>query len=122
MTPTIAEQISEGFRWAVDRLQRAEGWQIALLVLFLVIALPLVPAVLLLVAVAAFLIFARAWVREFAYLMRLRDDAFPGHNDKLIWAILMIVLPPVGAWLFGTYREAHWPEAKPGKAADAFDF
>jgi hypothetical protein len=121
MTPTIPEQISEGFRWAVDRLQRAEGWQIALLVLFLVIALPLVPAVLLLVGIAAFLIFARAWVREFAYLMRLRDDAFPGHNDKLIWAILMIVLPPVGAWLFGTYREAHWPEAKPGKA-DAFDF
>ena len=53
MTPTITEQISEGFRWAVDRLQRAEGWQIALLVLFLVIALPLVPAVLLLVAVVS---------------------------------------------------------------------
>jgi hypothetical protein len=120
MKPTIPEQISEGFRWAADRLQRAEGWQVALLVLFLIIALPLVPAVLLLVGIAAFVIFARAWVREFAYLMRLRDDAFPGHNDKLIWAMLLIVLAPVGTWLFQNYREAHWPEAKPTRG-DAFE-
>ena len=77
--------------------------------------------VLTLALLAAFVLFARAWLREFTYLMRLRDDAFPGHNDKLIWAILLIVLPPVGAWLFGAYREAHWPEAKPGQA-DAYDF
>ena len=119
--PTIARQMGEWARWGVERLQRAEGWQLALLAVFLLVALPLVPAVLLAVMVAAFVLFARAWIREFAYLMRLRDDAFPGHNDKLIWAILLIVLPPVGAWLFGSYREAHWPEAKPGRA-DAFDF
>ena len=72
---------------------------------------------------AALILFARAWVREFAYLMRLGDDAFPGRNDKLIWAILLIVLPPVGVWLFRAYREAHWPEAKPAKArAEAFDY
>ncbi len=73
------------------------------------------PVVLALALLAAVVLFARAWLREFTYLMRLRDDAFPGHNDKLIWAILLIVLPPVGAWLFQTYREAHWPEAKPSK-------
>ncbi|WP_435008922.1 hypothetical protein P12x_000174 [Tundrisphaera lichenicola] len=121
MKPSIAEQIGEGFRWAVDRLRQAEGWQLALLALALVLLLPVVPVVLLLVIVAALVLFGRAWVREFAYLMRLRDDAFPGQHDKLIWAILLIVLPPVGAWLFGSYREVHWPEAKPGRS-DAFDF
>ena len=71
--------------------------------------------------IAAVVLFARAWLREFTYLMKLHDEAFPGHNDKLIWAMLLIVLPPVGAWLFQTYREAHWPEAKSNKG-DAFDY
>ena len=118
--PTLPRQLNRWFRWAGDRLQRAEGWQLALLVVFLVVALPVIPAVLLLVMVGALVLFAQAWVREFAFLMRLGDDAFPGHNDKLIWAILLIVLPPVGAWLFGTYRAAHWPATKP--AGDAWDF
>lgn len=121
MRPTLFERLNEGYRWTGDRLGRAEGWQLALLALFLIVAVPLVPAILLLLGLSALVLFGRAWVRQFAFLMRLRDDAFPGQNDKLIWAILLIVLPPVGAWLFGSYRAAHWPEAKPGKA-DAFDF
>ena len=58
----------------------------------------------------------RAWVREFTFLMRLDDEAFPGRNDKLIWAVLLMVLPPVGVWLFQGYREVQWPVAKPGRA------
>ena len=54
--------------------------------------------------------------------MRLDDEAFPGRNDKLIWAVLLIVLPPAGVWLFQGYREVRWPVAKPGRAADAVDF
>jgi hypothetical protein len=118
---TISRQINEWFRWASGWLRQAEGWQIAGLVLLAICILPLMPVVLALAVVAAVVLFARAWLREFTYLMRLRDDAFPGHNDKLIWAILLIVLPPVGAWLFQTYREAHWPEAKSSKG-EAFDY
>jgi hypothetical protein len=118
---TISRQINEWVRWVSGWLRQAEGWQIALLIIAAVVLLPLMPVVLTLAVVAAVVLFARAWLREFTYLMRLRDDAFPGHNDKLIWAILLIVLPPVGAWLFQTYREAHWPEAKSSKG-EAFDY
>jgi hypothetical protein len=117
----ISRQVGEWVQRAVDWFRQAEGWQIALLVVAAVIVLPVMPLVLTLALLAALVMFARAWVREFAYLMRLKDDAFPGHNDKMIWAMLLIVLPPVGAWLFQNYREAHWPEVKPGKA-DLFDY
>ena len=118
---TITRQIGEWAHWAGGWFRQAEGWQIALLVVVVLLVLPLMPAVLALGLVAAFVMFARAWVKEFAYLMRLGDDAFPGHNDKLIWAMLLVVLPPVGTWLFQNYREAHWPEVKTGQA-DAFDY
>jgi len=117
----ISRQINEWFRWASGWLRQAEGWQILALVLLAICVLPLLPVVVALAVVVALVLFAKAWLREFTYLMRLRDDAFPGHNDKLIWAMLLIVLPPVGAWLFQTYREAHWPEAKPSKG-EAFDY
>jgi len=115
-------QISDFVRRAVDWLRQAEAWQVALLVVVALVLLPMLPALVMLAVAAAFVLFARAWVREFTTLMRLGDDVFPGRNDKLIWSILLIVLPPVGVWLFGTYREAHWPEAKPkGPAVDPVD-
>jgi hypothetical protein len=118
---SISRQIGEWTRHATGWLRQAEGWQIALVVLAAIFIVPALPVVLTLAVVAALFLFARAWLKEFTYLMRLGDDAFPGHNDKLIWAILLIVMPPVGAWLFQTYREAHWPEVKPTRA-DAFDY
>jgi hypothetical protein len=45
--------------------------------------------------------------------MLLGDDAFPGRHDKLIWALLLFILPPVGVWLFRSYREVRWPATKP---------
>jgi hypothetical protein len=118
---SITRQINEWVQWASGWLRQAEGWQIALLVMAAIFILPVVPFVLVLAVLAAVVLFARAWLREFTYLMKLHDEAFPGRNDKLIWAMLLIVLPPVGAWLFQTYREAHWPEAKSNKG-DAFDY
>jgi hypothetical protein len=120
----IARQINKWFRWAGGWLRQAEGWQIALLMVIVgALALPILPVVLALAVIVALVLFGRAWLKEFTYLMRLRDDVFPGHNDKLIWAILLIVLAPVGIWLFQTYREAHWPEAKPSRGqVDAFDY
>jgi hypothetical protein len=80
-------------------------------------ALPLFVAVAFVLAV---LFLVRAWLREFAFLMSVDDSAFPGRNDKLIWAVLLIVLPPVGVYLFRAHRRAYWPEsdAKSAQVAD----
>jgi hypothetical protein len=64
---------------------------------------------------------ALLWYREFRFLMNLPDDAFPGRNDKTIWALLLIVVPPVGMLTFYSYRRAHWPEPKPADARAAHD-
>ncbi len=117
---TLSRQLGGWARWAADRLGRAEGWQLAMVAVLVLVVLPIIPAVVLLLLVAAFVVFARAWFREFTCLMRLGDDAFPGRNDKLIWAVLLIVLAPVGVWTFRSYREARWPVAKPGRA-EPFD-
>lgn len=56
--------------------------------------------------------FVLAWQREFVFLMSLRDDDLPGRHDKVIWAVLLLALAPIGVWFFRAYRLAHWPEAK----------
>lgn len=53
------------------------------------------------------------WVREFTGLMAIGDDAFPGRHDKLIWAAVMILLPPIGPLCFALFRRSCWPAAKP---------
>jgi hypothetical protein len=83
--------------------------------LVVAVAVPLVLAI-----AAGFVLFARVWVHEFWFLMRLGDDAFPGRRDKLGWAVLLIALPPVGVDLFSRFRLAHWPEAKPATADEWF--
>lgn len=72
------------------------------------------------VLVAAVLL-AIAWVREFVGLMSLGDESFPGRYDKLIWAALLVVLPPVGLVTFSVYRKVHWPSAKPSMSAAVRD-
>jgi hypothetical protein len=69
------------------------------------------PVFLGLAILAAIALFARAWLREFSFLMGVDDSAFPGRSDKLIWALLLIVLPPVGVYLFRAHRRAYWPES-----------
>ncbi len=53
------------------------------------------------------------WRQEFLFLMGLRDDDFPGRHDKLVWAVMLTALAPVGLWSFRSYRLSHWPEPKP---------
>jgi hypothetical protein len=90
-----------------------------ILVLVAMVSGRLLPVVLA-VAAGSFLVwFATAWLQEFRFLMPLSDDVFPGRNDKLIWALLLVVLPPVGVWLFRSYRQERWPETKPSEAAAA---
>lgn len=68
-------------------------------------------------------IMLQAWRHEVHFLMSLRDEDFPGHDDKLVWAAFLILMPPVGLWLFRSYRQAHWPEPEAiGKAAPVSDW
>jgi hypothetical protein len=59
-------------------------------------------------------LFLRAWRSELVALMGLPDDAFPGRSDKLVWGLLLVVLPPLGLWAFRAYRRAHWAEPAAG--------
>lgn len=120
------------FHQVEDWARRADAWlnrhpeipRAALFVGFAVMGAMLFLAALPLFVVAAVVLavvlFARAWLREFAFLMGVDDSAFPGRNDKLIWALLLIVLPPVGVYLFRAHRRAYWPESDP-KAAQVAD-
>lgn len=117
-----------------ERAARADLWPYALALLPVVLALIVTanvgilflvaaPAALVLLGAGLLALFLWAWVVEFLALMNRSDGAFPGRNDKLIWAILMIVLPPVGLFLFRSYRTASWPwvgstNAKPTPADD----
>jgi hypothetical protein len=56
--------------------------------------------------------FVRSWCNEFVFLMSRRDEEFPGRNDKLIWAIVLLVFAPVSVWLFRSFRLAYWPATK----------
>ncbi|GIW87894.1 MAG: hypothetical protein KatS3mg108_2218 [Isosphaeraceae bacterium] len=99
----------------IEAWRDASPWQIAALValglLALVLLLPLALAAVLVLLVAGLIVF---WIGEFVGLMRLPDEAFPGRHDKLVWSILMIVLPPVGAIAFWIYRRRDpllgWPD------------
>lgn len=61
----------------------------------------------------AALLFALAWSHEFVELMRRPDDAFPGRNDRLVWAAALIVAAPLGLMAFWYYRRTYLPQAKP---------
>ncbi len=69
---------------------------------------PIVPFTLAILIVLA--LYLRTWRDEFIFLMGLRDEDFPGRNDKLIWVLMLVVLAPVGSWLFHSYRLAHFPQ------------
>jgi hypothetical protein len=51
-------------------------------------------------------LFVRAWKHEFVRLMLTPERSFPGRYDRLIWAALMVLLPPVGIGFFRAYRRA----------------
>ena len=68
------------------------------------------PFTTLYVAIVLVALYLRAWVRAFLYLMRRPDHDFPGQFDKAIWAGVLVVLGPLGLWVFHRYRAAQWPE------------
>ena len=96
------------------RLSQFKLWQLVMAVVLcgLLFAMtsvrePIIPFMLAILVVLG--MYVRTWRDEFLFLMGLRNDDFPGRNDKLIWVIVMLVFAPVGAWLFRSYRLSHWP-------------
>jgi hypothetical protein len=53
------------------------------------------------------------WFRELLGLMAMSDDAFPGRFDKVLWFVLLVLLPPVGLAAFATFRRSFWAVEKP---------
>ncbi len=103
-------------------LRRVRPWQwllVAVVLLGLVVRQP--PFLIVAAFAMAVILFGLEWRREFRFLMGLEDEAFRGRNDKLIWAFLLIVLPPVGVWLFRSHRMAEWPEAETAKKVGGFE-
>ncbi len=66
----------------------------------------------LILALAILVWFARNWRNEFVFLMGRRDEELPGKSDKIIWAVVLLAMAPVGVWLFRSFRLAHWPETR----------
>ena len=67
------------------------------------------PELFLLAGLMVLALHVRAWRHEFTLLMALPDDALPGRNDKVVWIVLMVLLPPLGFYAFRSYRAAHLP-------------
>ena len=121
-----------GYAWLDGLLSRVRPWHAVAalsLVGLLTAAVVSGPAefFLMLFVAALLLLFFRAWRREFLGLMATPDDAFPGRHDKLVWAALMVLLPPVGFWCYRAHRgaagaKAADPHARPNPtpAADLF--
>ena len=77
--------------------------------------------VILLTALALGGFFVWTWLREFTGLMAMGDESFPGRHDKLIWVVLMVLIPPVGLAAFRMFRFGYWGTEKqlqPSSAAD----
>ena len=83
----------------------------AFVAVLVMVAEPMSIPVLFLIAVPVGLIwFLRIWTREFLFLMCLGDDDFPGRHDKALWVLVMVVVPPVGLWVFQSYQQLRWPD------------
>jgi hypothetical protein len=111
--------VTRGLNAFVNGLRRIRIWQVAVAIGSMALILAFVDrhaarsGVPQFLAIAlALILFASAWVREFQFLMTLRDDDLPGRFDKPIWAFVLIGLAPFGLFLFRSYRLAHWPEPK----------
>ncbi len=116
MFETISHRFEDFFAWVRvtqpwKSMLHATGF-VCVLALAMTLIIETFPFLLVAGLLVGLFLLATSWLKEFRFLMNLRDDAFQGHNDKLIWAILMIVLPPVGVGVFRSYRLQRWPAAK----------
>ena len=45
------------------------------------------------------------WIIQFAQLMAMRDDEFPGRYDKILWFIAFLTLNVVAASIFLSWKQ-----------------
>jgi hypothetical protein len=114
-SPEWARRVGSGFRtWKFNLWQMMAVVVVAVVLLHAFSGPPteerVLSAVLLSVGILAW--FMRTWCNEFVFLMGLKDEEFPGRNDKLIWSVVLLLFAPIGVWLFRSYRLAHWPAPK----------
>ena len=112
--------LARAFRGLVEWVRQFRPWQVFASVFGLILFFTLMDHrayregyFFFLVVVGIAVGFTVAWVREFLYLMALRDEDLPGRFDKPIWAAVLIFLAPLGLFLFRSHRLAHWPEPEP---------
>ncbi|HEU5115427.1 MAG TPA: hypothetical protein VFT74_01985 [Isosphaeraceae bacterium] len=94
--------------WARSDPWALAGWTIGGLLLVSLL-LPVLVTLAIAVGIVALVL---GWLHEFLFLMGLGDESFPARYDKLIWVVLFLILPPVGAVAFWMYRHACWPGSK----------
>jgi hypothetical protein len=106
------------------RISQYKLWQLMIAVALLgllfsmtTVQAPIVP--LSLAVLIVLVLFVKAWRDEFILLMGLRDEDFPGRNDKMIWVLVLMFFAPVGTWFFRAYRLTHWPEPEPQPVTEA---
>jgi len=60
-----------------------------------------------------FLVALYFWVLSLYRLMGLRDDFFPGRNDKVTWFVLLVLFNIVGAVMFFIFKGKRQPSDSP---------
>jgi hypothetical protein len=45
------------------------------------------------------------WIIQFAQLMAMRDDEFPGRFDKILWFVAFLTLNVVAASIFLSWKQ-----------------
>lgn len=60
----------------------------------------MLPLIVIIISIVLFIF----WCVQFCSLMEMGDEEFKGKNDKLIWALAMLLANFVGAFLFMLYK------------------
>jgi hypothetical protein len=45
------------------------------------------------------------WIIQFAQLMAMRDDEFPGRYDKILWFVAFLTLNVIAASIFLSWKQ-----------------
>jgi hypothetical protein len=74
----------------------------------LAVLLPLIVHVVILLVILSALIF---WLRQLIDVMQRSDDDFPGRNDKLIWAVVIVLGNVFGALAYWIAKPVRAPRS-----------
>ncbi len=108
--PRILDILADDFDRAWFWFEGLPGWRkvlaVAGAVLLVGLLLHVAALVLALLLIASVVFLVLAWFEEILWLMRQSDDVFPGRHDKLIWAAMLVLLPPLGVIALWAFRRS----------------